>query len=545
MGSEIKTNSSEILRFGSIRYDTKTGELNSDGATQPTLRRQSSDVLSILAKNVGTMVDKETLIESVWSGVSTTDDSLVQCIVDIRRVLGREAIDTFPKKGYRLNAIAESTTNPEREHTNNRPWWLAAFATIAFFAVAATYSFVPHRSAHNQSLAVPVDSQGKSLAVLPFTDLGSDPGTSYFSSGLGEDLTTDLSQIDGLTVISYASSLGYADMESGFRSIAEELGADYLVRGTVRQQGRQLRINVSLVNSDDGFNIWSKRYDRSADDPFDVQSEVTREVTQALALTLSTKPNQRSINTDARKMLLRGVERQREATPLAYEEARVYFNRALAFDPDYARAHASIAATYGRSAMLNSTAENKKGDIDNGLRSAVAAIQIDPELPLAYYSVGLLNLVLKDFEKALSAARHAIELDSNFADGYALLAELSFLGGDLNEALYSIRRAKLLHPHHPPSYTWIEGSILFQLNRFGDATKFLAEAVELSPSFNPALVTLAANHVNLGEIDKARSLLKKVKQEDESFSYQATVEQISFNLLQRKNALLDGLSKIN
>ncbi len=544
MDSEKNTNSTEILCFGSIRYNTKTSELT-DGAAQLTLRRQSSDVLSILAKNVGTVVDKETLIEAVWSGVSTTDDSLVQCIGDIRRVIGRKAIDTFPKKGYRLNAVAESTTTAEPELTSqSRPLRLTAFAAAVLFAVAWAYSFVTDPGAQSDPLAAPVQ-QTKSLAVLPFKDLGGDSNTSYFSSGLGEDLTTELSQVDGLTVISYSSSLGYANAERGFQSIAGELGADYLVRGTVRQQGTRLRINVSLVNPDDGFNVWSERYDRSADDPFDVQSEVTREVAQALALTLSAKPDQRSINPDAHKMLLRGVERQREATPLAYEEARVYFNRALAFEPNYARAHASIAATYGRSAMLKSATDNKEDDVDNGLRSAVTAIQINPELPLSYYSLGLLNLVLKEFEKALSATRHAIELDPNFADGFALLAELSLLGGDLNEALYSIRRAKLLHPHYPPSYTWIEGSILFQLNRFNDAAKLLSEAVELIPRFNSAIVTLAANYIQLGDVDSAQTLIETVKQQDSNFSYLATIEQISFNKLQRKNALLDALEKIN
>ncbi len=543
MKGENIPKTAEILTFGSIIYNTVTGELTNTDGDHLTLRRQSADVLAVLASNAGVLVNKETLIDSVWPGIATTDDSLVQCIGDIRRVLGRGAVDTFPKKGYRLNAvIPEPSVQPMRGGISQR--WLVAFCAVALITAAmATMSTVlvdedePKISNVNEAPA-------KTLAVLPFTDLGQDGSTKFFSDGLGEDLTTDLSQVEGLTVISYASSLGYPEVESGFRNISEELGADYLVRGTIRQQGTRFRINVSLVNPADGITIWSERYDRSVDSPFDVQAQIAKQVVEALALKLDVQPLERKVDPDAYKMLMRGYERQRESTVEAYDSARVYFKRAIAFDPEYARAHASIAVTFGRRAMSNGVSAGRREDIDMGLQAAVTAIQLDPKLPLAYFSVGLLNLALGDIENALAAARHAIGLDSNFADGYALLAETSLLGGDLNEALYSIRRAKLLHPHHPPSYTWIEGSILHQLNRFEDAHGLLIESVELNTEFLAGKVTLAANYVRLGKIDKARNLIEELKINDKYVSYKSTLDTIPFRIMNRKTTLLNSLSQI-
>ena len=543
MKGEILPKSTEILAFGSITYNKTSGELTSTGGDQLTLRRQSADVLAVLAKNAGSVVSKDTLIAAVWPGIATTDDSLVQCIGDIRRILGRDSIDTFPKKGYRLNVVvADSPVQPIGWQKPRAA--LIAIGAVSLIAMVAASMITRQVDNDEYSLTKTNSVPVKTLAVLPFTDLGDSGNTKFFSDGLGEDLATDLSQVEGLTVISYASSSGYPGVESGFRNISEELGADYLVRGTTRQQGSRFRINVSLVNPADGITVWSDRYDRSVNNPFDVQTEIAKEVVEALSLKLSPQPLKHKVSADAQRMLLRGYERQRDSTMDAYDDARTYFKRAIAFEPEYARAHASIAVTYGRSAMTKSASDNLQEYIDKGLQAAVTAIQLDPTQPLAYFSVGLLNLAKVDIEKALAAAGHTIELDPNFADGYALLAETSLLGGDLNEALYSIRRAKLLHPHYPPMYSWIEGSILYQLNRFEDAHNLLIESVELNPEYLPGIVTLAANHARLGERDKARILLNKLEHEPRYIGYKRTIDSIPFSKQNRKSGLLSSLSDI-
>lgn len=409
---------------------------------------------------------------------------------------------------------------------------------------AASVSTVSQSEAGQEAIVPPIVKRENTLAVLPFHNLGGDTEIQYFSDGLSQDLTTDLSKVKGLTVISYASSFDYPNAESGFKTIARELGVRYLVRGTVRHNADRVRINVSLVDPLDGFNIWTDRYERARSNPFDVQEEVTRQIVNALSLTLETdKEELKQIDPDAYYMLLRGLEPLRELTASGSADARVFFERALALDPQYARAYASIAVSYGREMILRYSDETSEASVKKGLEAAITATILDPNIPHAYYAIGLLNLVIKEYDNALAAVRHAIKLDRNYSDGYALLAEVALYGGDLNEALIAIKRAKLLHPHHPYSYDWIEGNILYQLGRFDDAKPFLEKAVNLSPQFYQGLITLAANYGQQGYIELASSVLSKARAMEPDRDVVNAVSQMPFESEERRNALIGGLQK--
>lgn len=394
------------------------------------------------------------------------------------------------------------------------------------------------------AIVPPVVKRENTLAVLPFHNLGGDTEIQYFSDGLSEDLTTDLSKVKGLTVISYASSVDYPNAESGFKTIAQELGVRYLVRGTVRHNVDRVRINVSLVDPIDGFNIWTDRYERERSNPFDVQEEVTRQIVNALSLTLEAgKEDLRQIDPAAYYMLLRGLEPLRELTANGSAEARVFFERALALDPQYARAYASIAVSYGRELIHRHSDETSEASVKKGLEAAITATVLDPNIPHAYFAVGLLNLVIREYDHALAAVRHAIRLDGNYSDGYALLAEVALYGGDLNEALVAIKRAKLLHPHHPYSYDWIEGNILYQLSRFNEAQPFLEEAVDLNPQFYQGLITLAANYGQQGSIGLASQVLSEAQAIEPDREFVDAISQMPFGLKERSNSLIEGLQK--
>lgn len=411
-------------------------------------------------------------------------------------------------------------------------------------SLGSSVGSVSTQDAGPDAIVPPVVQRENTLAVLPFHNLGGDTDIQFFSDGLSDDLTTDLSKVKGLTVISYASSHDYPNAESGFKSIAKELGVRYLVRGTVRHSADRVRINVSLVDPLDGFNIWTDRYDRARSNPFDVQEDVTRQIVRALSLTLEADNNDiRQINPDAYYMLLRGLEPLRELTATGSAKARVFFERAIALDPQYARAHASIAVSYGRELILRYSDEPSDASVKKGLEAAITATILDPNTPHAYFAVGLLNLVIREYDNALAAVRHAIALDGNYSDGYALLAEVALYGGDLKEALVAINRAKLLHPHYPYSYDWIEGNILYQLGRYDDAQPYLEKAVKLSPQFYQGLVTLAANYGQQGYIELASMVLAKAQAIEPDRDVVNGVSQMPFGFEERLNALTVGLQK--
>ncbi len=533
---------SEYLSIGRGRYDRETGSLLGEDGQPIHLRRQSAEVLAILAASPGEIVKRETLIETVWRDVATTDDSLIQCISDIRRALGKNVVETYPKVGYRLAVTPRAS--PVSEAVRYRSLIAGAVAVALSVAIAIGWWNLRIRSDSpdtETAIVPPRIVAEKTLAVLPFVNLGGGEALQYFGDGLSEDLTTDLAKIADLTVISYASSGDFPEAETGFRNIADNLGVRYLVRGTVRHSGERVRINVSLIDPIEGTNIWAERFDRVRQDPFDIQEDVTRAIVDALSLTLEAEDAPSRIAPDAYFMLLRGLAPLRENTAAGNALARDYFESALALDPDYARAHAYIAVSHGRDTMFDYTGDPGGVSIQKGLESAITAIQLDPNLPNAYLALAILNLAIGEHDKALSAARHSIRLNRNFADGYAVLAEVGVYGGNLKEALEAIQYAKRLHPHHPASYHWIEGHILFQLNDAKSASPMLEQTIELAPGFVPAAVTLAAAYSDTGDQERGRSVLNAVSSLEPDFTLAEFLEQTPYAMENRLKRLADAL----
>lgn len=546
MTSEIAPKS-RILLIGQGRYDLETGALTAADGTPIHLRKQSADVLAVLSSQAGDVVDREALIQAVWKDIATTDDSLIQCIGDIRRALGKEAIETYPKIGYRLVAVAASADSPTRlPHLGLR--LAAAVGVFVLFASGLGLWLNSGPSgfeADNAVIVPPRIVPDKTLAVLPFVNLGGGEDLQFFGDGLSEDLTTDLAKIPDLTVIAYASSGDFPQAEAGFREIADDLGVRYLVRGTVRHSNDRVRINVSLVDPYEGVNVWAERFDRVRQDPFDVQEDVTRAIVDALSLSLKANVAPSRVATDAYFMLLRGLEPLREDTIEGNRRARAYFEKALELEPNYARAHAYIAVAYGRDMMFEHAAPSQQQSVQPGLQAAIAAIQLDPDIPNAYFALAILNLAIGENDKALAAARHSIQLNRNFAEGYAVLAEAAVYGGDLEEAREAIQHAKRLHPHHPARFDWIEAHVHLQLGDAETARALLEMTVEEAPGFGAAFVMLAATYAELGEHERAKSVLAALHARQPGFQVDRFVASAPFASEDRRQRLYDALQPVS
>lgn len=536
MSHEKKANSQAEVSIGAFFFDPETHEIRDEEGGVVRMRKQSADVLAVLVEADGKVVEKATLFERVWQDVVTTDDSLVQCISDIRKTLGQDVVETFPKRGYRLS-VGEPKTGEEQPKRRN-PRSLAMLAAILFVVLGLAWSILPLRS--TKTIMPPSVSAENTLAVLPFVDLNPDEELTYLSNGLSEDIATELSKIPGLIVIAPASSFDFRDAESGFQTIAGDLGARHLVRGTVRNEGNQVRINVSLIDPELGSNLWSERFDRRLENVLGLQDEVAKHVAKALSLALEGKdaPPER-IEPDAYFMLLRGLEVLRDAPPNALKEARVHFENAILLDPQYARAHASLALSYGREAAEQDPAdETARALVEKGLGAAVLAIQIDPNLPHAYLALGMLNLAIREYDNALAAARHSLRQDANFSDAYALLAEVGLFGANLDEALYAIQRAKLLHPHHGSSYDHIEGTILFHLGQFEAAVPLLQ-----STETEASTATLIAAYGFLGKLEEIEKLLQRTGLSLDILHKAANAAPYRFE--ERQGRLIEGLELAN
>ncbi|MCI0684685.1 MAG: tetratricopeptide repeat protein [Gemmataceae bacterium] len=344
-----------------------------------------------------------------------------------------------------------------------------------------------------------------SVAVLPFANLSDDPQQGYFGDGLAEDLMTDLSRLSGLFVIARHSAFAYRGQEIDVRRVGRELGVLYIVEGSVRRTGDQVRINVQLVDASTGGHVWAEKYDGSMADIFALQDRVTKSVVDALALKLTPGEqqalggNSETAVPQAYDEFLRGWEHYQRTTPADFVKAIPHFEQAISIDPAYARAHAALAMVYfraydqGWSGSLGITA-------DAAFRKTRDYLELTRAHPTSTSHQVLANISRSRgwYADAAKEFQAAIALDPNDSWSYAYLAYSLLYAGKAAEAETQIETALRLDPHFPPLFVFYRGLAQFQQNRMEEAAHTLKEAVRLNPDDIWPYAFLAASYGHLG-----------------------------------------------
>ena len=282
-------------------------------------RPQSFAVLLHLTKNVGRIVSREELFDAVWPGIAVTDDSLTQCMTDLRRILGSEGrsmLRTLPKRGYLLEAGGSENWPP---------------------------------GASQRAPAGPAEPLRPVVAILAFRPLSGTPLEASLCEGIAEDLIVELSRNPDLAVVARQSSFRFDAMAEP-RTVCRALGARFLVAGSVRVAGERLRVATHLVAAD-GREIWAERYDRAFTlaELFDVQTEIARTVTGTVAgridLVDSPPASQRPEKLAAYQLVLKGLRSMHRYTRDDLEAAREAFRSAIAAEPGFGRPYGLLAMT--------------------------------------------------------------------------------------------------------------------------------------------------------------------------------------------------------
>ena len=345
------------------------------------------------------------------------------------------------------------------------------------------------------------------IAVLPFDNMSRDPQQDYFSDGITDDLITDLSRISGLFVIARNTMFTYKGNPVKVQQIARELGASYVLEGSVRKAGNRVRINAQLIDARTGHHLWAERYDRELSDVFALQDEVVRKIVAALSVKL--RPSEKEqlsssaqAHPEAYDLLLRGIEKYRQFSRETIEESREYFERAIALDPTFARAHAALALSYFMPVELG-FADDPKASTREALRIAQDALALDDTVREVYFVLSNIYRLLKRHDDAIAAARRAIALDPNYADGYAVLATNLNYAGKPDEGLAAIKHAMQLNPRHSYFYMWILGHSHYLLGRYEEAAEQFVRVSKSNPHFAAAHKMLAATYSELGRTDDA------------------------------------------
>jgi TolB-like protein len=443
--------------------------------------------------------------------------------------LGKQELKNIaePVRVFRVSIGSEIAETPSAVKATSKFRWLPAIGAVFVLLVVAAAAALWLRPwepreepASVERMAFPLPDK-PSIAVLPFANISGDPEQEYFADGMTDDLITDLSKVSGLFVIARNSTFNYKDQAVVIRQVAEDLGVRYVLEGSVRRAGNEIRINAQLIDATTGGHLWAERYDRDYADIFDLQDEVIGRIVSAMAVQL----------TDAEQQL---VERRPTDNLEAYEAylkaeqghysymwqklgpALGFYQKAIELDPNFAEAHAG----YGRLAIeyLLGFDTSRTLGADEARRRAYESVRqalaLNPALSRAHAVLGLLRALDGDYEEAVASAHMAVSLDPNSAPALVDLALVLTYAGRSSEALTAMETALRLEPHPPSYYLFIQGRVLFMNSRYALALEVLGEVrQELTPGINPDVggirlfyvMTLAA----LGRLEEARETASK------------------------------------
>jgi TolB-like protein len=250
----------EEFRFAGFTLDPARGVLLAAGGAEVPLRPKSMALLRFLIANAGRLLSRDAIMAAIWPEVVVTDQSITQCVHDIRRALGdktQQLLRTVPKGGYLL--AAEVTASATAANVGGGNWPLSVR---------------------------PPPPDRPSIAVLPFQNLSGDPNQDYYADGVVEDVTTELARVRWLFVIARNSSFAYRDRPHDIRRIGQELGVRYVLEGSVRRVGSHVRITAQLIDAVTGGHLWADRFDGELADIFEVQDRLTASVVCSIAVRL-------------------------------------------------------------------------------------------------------------------------------------------------------------------------------------------------------------------------------------------------------------------
>ena len=353
----------------------------------------------------------------------------------------------------------------------------------------------------------------KSVAVLPFENMSTDPENEYFSDGITDDVIAQLSKVSALKVISRTSSMQYKKTTKKITTIADELGVSAVLEGSVRRAGQRVRIVVHLVDPRTEKHLWGETFDRQLSDIFEVQSEVAQQITGALSVALSPEEKSRvekkaTGDVDAYNMYLLGrfhANKWAEADVLKGIE---YFQNAIAKDPAYAVAYAGLADAYE---LLSIGFSSKPPAEYLALAKSMAlkALEMDDSLAEAHTSLAYARwLGDLDWTGAEREFKRALELKSSYVMAHEWYAEFLAAQGRHDEAVAEIRKAQQLDPLAVP-VTRAVGWILYFAGRYDESEEELKKALAMNADFLGARLVLWWVYVARREFDAAISDIRR------------------------------------
>lgn len=491
---QVGVGNDRLLAFDDVRFDPGSGALHRASHDDVKLTPRAAAVLVRLIERAPHLLSKEELLAEVWGTKAVTEEALTSCIQELRRALGDDArkprfIETRHRRGYR---------------------WLAA-----------TTSRPDHKP---------------SIAVLPFDNIGGDPGDDYFVDGLVEDMTTLLGRVGAFFVMARASSFTLKQKDVTLQEVGRLLSVRYLVTGSVRRAGKKLRLAAQLIEAESGRQLWADIYDVLVEDVFTLQDAVVQSVVGAINPTLRAIEIERARfkrpgSLQAYDWVLRGYPGFWSLTDPAHKEALSSFHRAFELEPSYALAMGLAAWCHAQryNRVLGVDFESHRTPAIELAQMALDRDGDDPSVLLAAGNALMLADSSRWLDRSMQLIKKALTLDGNSASGWRRMGYQLSRRRQTAEAIAAFERSLQLSPLDPMAAYARQGigEAHFIAGRLAEALSCFRETVAERPA-DPYLRHRLCSVLALdGEIEEARRLAREIKAEYPELTI-ARIESTSF-----------------
>ena len=465
----MENRASPIYEFNGFRLIPSERLLLRNGGAVP-LTHKVFDILLVLVRNSGQLVEKEQMLHAVWPEQFVEEHNLTVSMSALRKALGEthdkhEYIETVPKHGYRFIANV-------REVSGNHV----------------------------------TDRETRSLAVLPFVNVGPDLSAEYLCDGITESIITSLSQLSQLRVMAYSTVFRYKGMNVDPRDVGRGLGVHSVVIGRVLRLDNRLTITTELVDVTTGFQLWGEHYDREPSDLLTVQHEIAREISENLRLRLTGEQKRllakrHTDSTEAYHLYLQGRYNWNKRTPSGTQKAVEFFEQAIRHDPHYALAYAGLADSYNL--MAGNSGLPPRETFPKARAAALKALEMDNTLAEAHTSLSLVRYLFDwEWSAAEQGFQRAIDLNPNYATAHHWYGEYLVLSRRFDKGYEELRQAQELDPLSLPINADI-GQYYFFTRQYERAVEQLNRVLDLEPGFVRALALLGWTFEQMERFDEA------------------------------------------
>jgi len=538
----------QLYEFGAFCLDPTERTLFRDGRPMP-LRPKVFDLLLVLVENRGHLVDKEQLMNAVWTEQFVEEGNLNKNVSMLRQALGEtdgghKFIETVPRRGYRFiadvrevhdgagagslaaspavslpaeeyqsaappqpyeHSLPPGTTHSQPHRINKR---FIAFVVVLVLVVGAiVYAVLIRQPSRAATPTV------RSIAVLPFQNLSGDATQDYFVDGMTDALIGDLAQIGALRVISRTSAMHYKGTNKSLPEIAKELNVDAVVEGTVQRSGDRVHVRAQLIHAASDSHLWVADYDRDWRDVLDLQSEVARAIASEVRIKITPTEQRlllpkRTIARNAIDNYLQGRYFWNRRTEQDQRKAIDYFQAAISADANYAQAYAGLADCYNQlgTVMIGVMAPSEARR--SAETAARKALELDNEVAEAHATLAYVNLFNWNWATAEEEFKRSLELNPNYASAHSHYALYLVARGRTDEALAQINRAQEIDPLSV-SISSSRGLILQNARHYEEAIEQLRRVIAIEPNYYQAHWFLGLTYLANGQIDLGMATSEK------------------------------------